>query len=430
MRSQFKGHFGESQETISELWKSATFVFDANVLLNLYRYSGDATQEFLRLLSDVKDRVWIPEQCAHEFLANRHTVLHEQAEAYEITLKEIEVIKAKFAKKRGHPFISEKNSGDLDRVVEAISKEFEERSKDIKGRFKEDETLNTIADIFDGRVGVAYSEEDLKKRFEEGEARFAGEVPPGYKDAKKVKEPKSSTERRRNFGDYLLWRQTIEKAKHDDASVILVTDDRKEDWWRIVHGRTVGPRPELITEFCSETGQSILIYTPESFLKFSANQLGASISQKTIGEVQAEKNARERRASKQGNVARNVKEAREAFRNWAIRSGVDAPNLKERKRLIADSYVEYLENNNFSKRSGIDANGKYLSALKRLRMENEMALRGAMQLLEEAYEYGDREDIEEAQFEVERLKDSGAQLSGEVREAFKKLRDLKALDDS
>jgi len=86
MRSQFSRHFESSSEEIKKLWQEASFVFDANVLLNLYRYSSEATKEFLQLLNLVGDRVWIPEQCAYEFLSNRHSVLHEQATAYDKTL--------------------------------------------------------------------------------------------------------------------------------------------------------------------------------------------------------------------------------------------------------------------------------------------------------------------------------------------------------
>ncbi|NKX42765.1 DUF4935 domain-containing protein [Rhodobacteraceae bacterium R_SAG2] len=338
MRSQFRGHFELSSEEIKKLWQEASFVFDANVLLNLYRYSSEATKEFLQLLNLVGDRVWIPEQCAYEFLSNRHSVLHEQATAYDKTLEEIRAIRQKFAKKRGHPFISEENSAELDRIVEAISSEFEAQSKEIRDRFSDDETLNAIADIFDGRVGEAYGEEDLKKRFEDGEKRFAGETPPGYKDSKKVKEPRSLVEQRRNFGDYLLWAQTLEKSQKDKSPVILVTDDRKEDWWRIVHGRTVGPRPELISEFYKVTGESILIYSPEQFLKFSSDHLDFEISQNTIGEVEAEKNARERRVVgkepdplvERGTVA--------ALRRWA---NVARSDLQEKEMENQRSYPKY-----------------------------------------------------------------------------------------
>lgn len=111
MRSQFKGHFNESEKTISELWENATFVFDANVLLNLYRYSDQGRDAFLSLLklSGVKNRIWLPKQSAHEFLKNRLQVIGEQSKAYDETKQKIVDIKTRFEGSKGHPFVSEKN---------------------------------------------------------------------------------------------------------------------------------------------------------------------------------------------------------------------------------------------------------------------------------------------------------------------------------
>ena len=36
------------------------FVFDTNVLLNLYRYPKDVSSEFINVLKHIQDRIWIP----------------------------------------------------------------------------------------------------------------------------------------------------------------------------------------------------------------------------------------------------------------------------------------------------------------------------------------------------------------------------------
>jgi hypothetical protein len=38
MKSIFPGHYELAPNELRELWKEAVFVFDTNVLLNLYRY--------------------------------------------------------------------------------------------------------------------------------------------------------------------------------------------------------------------------------------------------------------------------------------------------------------------------------------------------------------------------------------------------------
>jgi PIN domain-containing protein len=291
MRSQFKGHFKESQETIDELWKTATFVFDANVLLNLYRYSDKARKEFLKLLTSIQGRCWLPEQCAHEFLSNRLNVIRTQVKAYEATAKSIGEIRDKFAGSNGHPFISEKNFSDLSSTIAKIDKELTRNRKTQSSRILQDEIRDEIADIFEGRVGEKFSDEDLEQLFKDGETRYSEQTPPGYKDASKHKNP-TLQEKRSNFGDLVFWKQTLNLARSEQKSIILVTDEQKEDWWLKASGDTVGPRPELIREFCEFSEQRLLIYTPNSFLVFSEKQLGIKVSEKTIDEIRAEHKAR------------------------------------------------------------------------------------------------------------------------------------------
>ncbi|UWQ40054.1 PIN domain-containing protein [Leisingera aquaemixtae] len=229
MRSQFKGHFREPQAIIDELWKDATFVFDANVLLNLYRYSDKSRKEFLKLLNTIQKRCWLPEQCVHEYLSNRLSVIRDQMKAYSDTAKSIGSIKETFAGSKGHPFISEKNFDALSSVIGKIDKELDKNRNSQEARISQDEVKEQPADIFEGRVGPGFDDADLDKMFVDGEARYGEEIPPGYKDANKFPNAKRRSEKRSNFGDYILWRQTLEMAKAEGKSVILVTDDQKED---------------------------------------------------------------------------------------------------------------------------------------------------------------------------------------------------------
>lgn len=159
-------------------------------------------------------------------------------------------------------------------------------------RFHSDDITDKLVKLLDGRVGDPYSDDQLSEIFKCGLKRYEDKIPPGFEDLGKVKDPKTVAEKRRVFGDLIVWKQTIDHAKTSAMPVILVTDDRKEDWWYIPKGKTVGPRPELIEEFHRATGQSILLYNPESFLKYAKEHLKAKISRATIGEVEAEKLAR------------------------------------------------------------------------------------------------------------------------------------------
>jgi len=60
MKESFKEYYKPTEKEFKNLWDNCEFIFDANVLLNIYRYSSETTEEFLDVLKKVQDRVWIP----------------------------------------------------------------------------------------------------------------------------------------------------------------------------------------------------------------------------------------------------------------------------------------------------------------------------------------------------------------------------------
>ncbi|WP_455232969.1 PIN-like domain-containing protein [Geopseudomonas aromaticivorans] len=142
-------------------------------------------------------------------------------------------------------------------------------------------SLSFIDELFTGKTGSPYSPEELTALATEGEERYKHEVPPGYKDANK----QDKDDPYRKFGDFLIWKQTIRHAKANQKPVILITDDKKEDWWLEQSGRTVGPRPELIEEFKKETNQGFWMYTVDRFVQESAKTTDTTVSEEVLTEI-------------------------------------------------------------------------------------------------------------------------------------------------
>ncbi|WP_318508249.1 PIN-like domain-containing protein [Photobacterium leiognathi] len=78
MKSNFKSFYKPQDEDLTELWEKAIFVFDTNILTNLYRYQSDTTMDFLNTLEKIQNRVWIPHHVALEYQRNRLGVIEEQ----------------------------------------------------------------------------------------------------------------------------------------------------------------------------------------------------------------------------------------------------------------------------------------------------------------------------------------------------------------
>ncbi|THV58164.1 hypothetical protein EZV76_12860 [Flagellimonas alvinocaridis] len=54
MKDEFPGYFRPTEKKVEEIWRKALFTFDANVLLNLYRYSDETRDEVFKVLQLVE----------------------------------------------------------------------------------------------------------------------------------------------------------------------------------------------------------------------------------------------------------------------------------------------------------------------------------------------------------------------------------------
>lgn len=277
MKDIFKEYNPLSKEEIKELWNKAIFVFDTNVLLNLYRYSEDTTSKFIERIEELKERVWLPYQVGFEFNKNRLTVISDQKKSYKEFETKINQIIDEVENKNRNPFLSENVLSKLIAIKEEIKKEIDIKTSHYENSIWNDYLLHKINDIFYGKVEQSPNHEELKKIFNEGEKRYKDKIPPGYKDSNKSENEK--------YGDLVIWKQIINKSKNEKIDIIFILDDRKEDWWLEHQGKIISPRPELLKEFRSETSKSCHFYEPFRFLEYSNEYFNSNISNKVIEEV-------------------------------------------------------------------------------------------------------------------------------------------------
>lgn len=338
MKKTFRGHFPQSKRDIKKLWDSCLFVFDANILLNLYRYSDKTRDEFLQVLSSVKDRIWIPHRAAEEFFANRLTVIGQQEKAYDETIRTIEALQADLENARQHPFVSDRTMHQVRQVFERLKQELTNNQKIHTKRISDDSIQDAIAKVFAGRVGKPYEREQLDAIFEDGKARYADSIPPGYKDQGKSEGTGAHSEKCRVYGDLLVWYQILDQAGSSDTSIILVTDDKKEDWWQTFKGKTLGPRPELVQEFLTRTDCSFHMYQADRFLEFANQYLEQKITETALSEIREVR----RRDVEAQNEARRRREREVARRIEYESLGNEAHALSERLTSLADKREKLL----------------------------------------------------------------------------------------
>ena len=304
MKDLFPQYINFLKVEYSDVWKNALFVFDTNVLLNLYRYQSKTRDELLNVLEQLSARVWIPYHAALEFQRNRLTVIADQNKRFSDVRRAIEKSRVslfsdldKLQLQKRHSLINPQSlTKGFDKLVSDFLSELNQLEEAQQNLTSADPLLEKIETLFAGRVGSPpNSQEELDQLYGEAEKRFKFKIPPGFQDADKDREePDEHIHQgiiyKRKFGDFLIWHQLLDHAKTNKLkSIIFVTDDGKADWWWKIEAdgiKTIGPRPELIEE-ANQTASisAFLMYNSEGFLKYAKEFLRAQVSDETINEV-------------------------------------------------------------------------------------------------------------------------------------------------
>ena len=287
MKKQFAAYYELPETRIKEIWEKALIVFDTNVLLNLYRYKEETRNQFIKVIEFYGDRLWLPYQVGMEYHNRREVVIAETAKVYESFEKDLinTIDNAVNQVLEHYSNMEHIDETEIRKIINrskvSISKKLKKQEKEHPDFISEDVVLDTITRLYDNKIGIDLSLEELNDIYAEGDIRYAHKVPPGYADAK----DKAKFGRIAKFGDLILWKQVLRKSKENNKDVIFVTNDQKEDWYANNEGRHT-PRKELIQEFLDFTGRNILIYKSSLFLKYAKQNKELTISPKTINEVE------------------------------------------------------------------------------------------------------------------------------------------------
>lgn len=279
MRGKIKEFLEPSKIEKHVLWENAVFVFDTNVLLNLYRYSTKTRNSLLDAFESFAGRIWIPYQVAYEYMRKRCEVIYETVQRYDQFNKEAENFTLKAAETLRLTSNDEEIS-ELKRYLYKWLDSNKERNLLVMNP-EEDEILEKILQIFEGKVGNIIPAEELEQIKTEGESRYKKSIPPGYKDGEKIK----GQEDNNAYGDLIIWKQIIKYSKENNIGIIYVTHDQKEDWWNIIKGKTIGPRTELRKEFFEETNQEFHMYSMNNFISTYNSINEVKIEKSVVEEV-------------------------------------------------------------------------------------------------------------------------------------------------
>ena len=309
LREGFEHFYPPDDDAVAAALRTGLVSADTNVLLNLYRFQAGAREQLFGALEFIGDRLWIPHQVALEFHRNRLGVIADQeiyfsktGESLDTAVKEYLSRLRAFTKRVA---LSPARAGGLEEMIQKAHQAVKDEVS-AAGQANEihldnrdsDEVLRRLETLFNGRVGEPMTPAELEAARNEAtrRARATPKIPPGYMDMDK---PDGS-------GDYILWRQLINEARQRKLPVILITEDRKEDWiWR-EHGQTLGARYELREEMKSEAGVPFLLMTTETFLIQAEKYLDITVSPETVSQAAGLTASAAERHSAQQEIERNM----------------------------------------------------------------------------------------------------------------------------
>ncbi|MCU5632902.1 PIN-like domain-containing protein [Bacillus cereus] len=303
MLEQFKGFIGYTDEEFKELWEEAVFVIDTNILINFYKYtSKESTQSLLDILKKLKEtnRLWIPHQVALEYFFNYEDNMFKPNEGYELLGKELAKLKGDAKKtlntvKSKHPYImTERFQFFIESIEQSDQKLQEQLKKEIDNLPDANAIQEDLLNLLDEIIGEPYSQKRIDEIEKEGKNRYQHDVPPGFKD--KTDNNKQDFRTYGNFryqqlyGDLIVWYQIIDRAKDENnpTPIILITEDRKEDWWEKDGSKIKRPHPQLIQEFINKTQQNFYMYRTENFVRNAMEYLEVDVTEEQYKEVTME----------------------------------------------------------------------------------------------------------------------------------------------
>lgn len=297
---QAKGHhglfdgFGAYQTPTDEDYRlvlsQGMVVPDANVLLNLYRYTEQARTDLLSALSTLGNKLWVPHQVLTEFWRNRESTLADARSTSRQAANELSSHLQKTINTirtwANHVALADE---DLERLQAQLKSAYTE-ARELVERIANDEwqgiehdtnsdpVIVKLVDALERKVGEPFGDAEYPKFIKEGLKRIDDKVPPGYMD--------KSKEGDRAAADYLVWEQVLQETSRRACDVLFVTADMKEDWWRKERGFNRGPRHELAEELRERGGRRLFMLSPKQFLETAARVLQVQLQEGSVEDLE------------------------------------------------------------------------------------------------------------------------------------------------
>ncbi|WP_288226822.1 PIN-like domain-containing protein [uncultured Enterococcus sp.] len=269
---------------------NTSIVFDTNSLLNVFRFSPNTSDSFIKTIEKQKEWLYIPYLVALEFHFNKKSVMTEYEDKVTDFKNKFEKkwkkISEDFSKDMFEDFSFREGQDVTKQISLELSKDIREvldqNKDDIKNKsYKKVEKISEeqaslysrlIASI-EEKTGNRYKQDWINDVQTEGKERYPKKYPPGYDDSNKSGKFRkyNSIEYDTQYGDLIIWKDILEYSKDKDY-IIWVTSDgqspKKSDLqYKLKNNKIIGPRVELIEELRLQSNANLFIINESKFIE-------------------------------------------------------------------------------------------------------------------------------------------------------------------
>ncbi|MFE3460113.1 PIN domain-containing protein [Nocardiopsis aegyptia] len=278
----FEAQRSPTDKDYRSVLRDGIVALDTNVLLDLYRMNSQVRMDMLTVLESTKERLWVPHQVIAEFWRGRQSEefinYHEKKSE---TAKDALRNSYERARRALDEWVKNVHVGEREDITAPMYGELHQVEEifDRLGKLLEkqadadrvpglrdtniDPVILKLDELFEGRVGEPYDSDRNSKEVSIAKERAENQQPPGYLDFENAKKSDEDA-----AGDYLLWRQILDRAREQQKNVLFVTRDLKEDWWRKSPPKATRlPRIELIQEFLDAVGGRFFMVEPSVLMQ-------------------------------------------------------------------------------------------------------------------------------------------------------------------
>ena len=349
MREKFYEYYTPSKEEFDKMWAEGLFVFDTNVLLNIYKYRTETKEQLLGFLkrNELNNRIWLPYNVVYEFQERRLSIIDNQMNSYDkladkLDKKHNEINNALDYYKEHRYLNINTLKVEIDRFFSQINKNIKNQKKTHPDWFEDDKILKEISEIFKEKIGDKFKPKELEIIYRDGQERYGNKIPPGYKDWERKKGQKYDIYDKREYGDLVIWKQIINKAKEVKQPIIFITEEEKEDWWFNEYRSKIGlrPRKELIKEIREEADVLFYMYTTKNFIEQAKHYFGIKINQNIIDEIDEISSNKITKVFNSFNLYKNMSKE---LRHEQKKIREDLKGLFQRREKLSEEYKDIKE---------------------------------------------------------------------------------------